>query len=122
MTGAATNGLAMSPEAMRRSGRKATEILVDRISRLGDGNAWDGEFRQVLEEQFLKAPPEEGRPAEEVMDQVVRDVLPFAARLDHPGSSASFRLLPPGPACWPTSWPFVINALPPGAPDSKDCW
>ena len=95
-----TNSLDMSPEAMRRLGRKATDILVDRASRLADGNAWDGEFRHLLEEQFLKPPPEQGRPAEEVLEHVVRDVLPYAARLDHP---RFFGFIPSSP-----TWPGVV--------------
>ena len=100
MTGEATSGLAMSPEQMRRLGRQATEILVDRISRVGDGNAWDGEFRKVLEADLLRLPPEQGRPAEEVLDQAARDVLPLAARLDHP---RFFGFIPSS-----TTWPGVL--------------
>ncbi len=72
----------------------------DRICHVGEGNAWDGEFRQVLEEQFLKAPPEDGRPAEEVLERVSRNVLPYAARLDHP---RFFGFIPSSP-----TWPGVL--------------
>ena len=58
-----TNSLDMSPEAMRQLGRKATDIIVDRTSRLADGNAREGEFRQLLEELFLKPPSDQGRAA-----------------------------------------------------------
>ena len=90
----------MTPEAMLRLGRRATEILVERISRLGTGKAWDGEFRQVLEKRLLEAPPETSRPAEEVLEQVARDVLPYAARLDHP---RFFGFVPSSP-----TWPGVL--------------
>ena len=93
-------GLGMTPEAMRQMGRMAVETLVERISTLGETGAWDGEFRQVLEEEFLKAPPEQGRPAQEVMEQVARDVLPYAARLDHP---RFFGFVPSSP-----TWPGVL--------------
>ena len=95
-----TKGLAMQPETMRQLGHQATEILVDRISRLGEENAWDGEFRQVLEEDLLKPPPEEGRPAAEVLEQAAHNVLPYAARLDHP---RFFGFIPSSP-----TWPGVV--------------
>ena len=96
----ATSNLDMSPEAMRRLGHKATDILVDRAGRLADGNAWDGEFRDSMEEKFLKPPPEQGRPAEEVLEHVVRDILPYAARLDHP---RFFGFVPSSP-----TWPGIV--------------
>ena len=79
---------------------RATKLLVDRIDGVGESGAWDGEFRQVLEEQFLKPPPEDGRPAQEVLEQAVRDVLPYAARLDHP---RFFGFIPSSP-----TWPGVL--------------
>ena len=94
------NDLGMTPEAMQRLAAKATDVLVERISSLGNAKAWDGEFREILEEQLGGPPPEAGRPAEEVLDQVVRDVLPFAARLDHP---RFFGFVPSSP-----TWPGVV--------------
>lgn len=85
---------------MLELGRKATEILVARINGVGEGKAWDGEFRQVLEERLLDAPPEDGRPAEEVLEEVAREVLPYAARLDHP---RFFGFIPSSP-----TWPGVL--------------
>ena len=92
--------LGMTPQAMRRLADRATEILVERIGSLGEAKAWDGEFRAVLEQQFGTPPPEDGRPAEDVLEQVVRDVLPFAARLDHP---RFFGFVPSSP-----TWPGVV--------------
>ena len=77
-------GLDMSPQAMRRLAAKATEVLVDRVGALDGAKAWDGDFRETLEGQLGGPPPEGGRPAEEVLEQVVRGVLPYAVRLDHP--------------------------------------
>lgn len=79
-----TDGLKLTPEEMRSLASLATEILIDRTEGLEHANAWDGEFRKVLEDQLGGAPPEDGRPAENVLAQVVREVLPNAARLDHP--------------------------------------
>lgn len=78
------DGLTMTPESMRRLANAATEALIERVAGLNDAKAWDGEFREVLKDRLGSLPPEDGRPAEEVLTQVVREVLPFAARLDHP--------------------------------------
>ena len=98
--GGQPNQLTMTPEAMRQLGTAAVELLVARIDGLGQAIAWDGEFRQVLEDRLDLAPPEDGRPAEEVMRQAVNDVLPLAARLDHP---RSFGFVPSSP-----TWPGVV--------------
>ena len=78
------DGLRMSREQMLDLGRKALDLVVERTESLPRENAWEGEFRQVLEEQLLKAPREEGRPVDVAMERVVRDVLPHTVRLDHP--------------------------------------
>lgn len=93
-------GLRMTPQAMRRLAGRATELLVDRISSLDKASAWDGEFRKALEEQLAGPPPEGSRPAEEVLEQAARDVLPYAARLDHP---RFFGFVPSSP-----TWPGVL--------------
>ena len=92
--------LMMTPQAMRRLAAKATEILVERIGGLDDAKAWDGEFREVLEEQLGGPPPETGRPAEEVLELAVRQALRYAARLDHP---RFFGFVPSSP-----TWPAVV--------------
>ncbi len=92
--------LEMSREQMLDFGRKALDLVVERIESLPGENAWEGEFRQVLEEQLLEDPPEEGRPVDEVMERVVRDVLPHTVRLDHP---RCFGFVPSAPA-----WPAVV--------------
>ncbi len=79
-----TADLQMSPEEMRACARRVVELLVERAETLGDGPPWDGEFQQGLAEQFHKVPPEGGREATEVIEQVAREILPLAARLDHP--------------------------------------
>ena len=90
----AGSDLQMAPELMLDLARKAAEILVERIERLPGKDAWEGDFRQGLEEQLLEDPPEDGRPAAEVLEQVTREVLPFATRLDHP---RCFAFIPSSP-------------------------
>ena len=96
----ASNGLQMAPELMLELARKAAELVVARIETLSGENAWDGEFRQGLEKQLMKDPPEAGRPAVEVIEQVVRKILPVAMRLDHP---RCFAFIPTSP-----TWPGVL--------------
>ncbi len=92
--------LRMAPEDMRRLADKATEALIDRLAGLSSERPWDGDFRDVLERQLGTAPPEGGRSAEEVLEQVLSDVLPYAARLDHP---RFFGFVPSAP-----TWPGIV--------------
>ena len=96
----ASTALQMAPELMLDLARKAAEILVERTEHLPGEDAWEGDFRQGLEEQLLENPPENGRPAAEVLEQVAREVLPFATRLDHP---RCFAFIPSSP-----TWPSVL--------------
>ena len=96
----AENGLQMPPERMLDLARKAAELLVARIESLPGENAWEGDFREVLEDRLMEDPPEDGRPAEEVLEQAARDILPVATRLDHP---RSFAFIPTAP-----TWPGVL--------------
>ncbi len=92
--------LQMSPEDMLDLAKKAAEILVKRMENLPEDLAWDGDFQQPLEVKLKEEPPEEGRPADEVIDQATRDILPNAARLDHP---RSFAFIPSSP-----TWPGIL--------------
>ena len=93
-------GLQMSREHMLDLGQRALELVVERIESLPGENAWEGEFRQVLEDQLLEDPPEDGRPAAEVIERAAREVLPFTLRNDHP---RSFGFIPSSP-----TWPSVV--------------
>ncbi len=90
----------MSPEAMLELARKAAELLVARAENLPEEGAWDGEFRQELDDRLMAPPPEAGRPAEEVMEQAAKEILPVATRLDHP---RCFGFIPSSP-----TWPGVL--------------
>ncbi len=96
----AGSGLQMSHEQMLALGQQALELIVQRLEGLPAEQAWEGEFRQILEDHLLEDPPEEGRPAAEVIERAARDVLPFTARLDHP---RFFGFVPTAP-----TWPGVI--------------
>ena len=92
--------LQMAPEDMLDLARKAAETLVKRMEGLPEDLAWDGDFQQPLEDKLKEEPPEEGRPADEVMEQAARDILPYAARLDHP---RCFAFIPSSP-----TWPGIL--------------
>ena len=94
------SGLAMTQQQMRDLAERVTEVLVDRHETLGSTLAWDGEFREILEKELGGPPPEQGRAADTVIDQVVQHVLPYAARLDHP---RFFGFIPSSP-----TWPGIL--------------
>ena len=92
--------LALAPEQMLDLARRTAELLVKRIQDLPDENAWDGEFKQILDHQLMAPPPEEGRPPMEVIEQAAREILPLAIRLDHP---RCFGFIPSAP-----TWPGIL--------------
>ena len=92
--------LRMAPDRMLDLARKAAELLVERTEGLSTEDAWDGEFRDGLAPVFMGEPPEEGQPAEDVLERAAREILPYAARLDHP---RSFGFIPTAP-----TWPGVL--------------
>ena len=95
-----SNGLQMPPQAMLDLARRAAEVLVERSGSLAGENAWDGEFRAELSERLMEDPPERGRPAAEVMDRAVDEVLPWALSNDHPRSFGFVSSCP--------TWPGVV--------------
>ena len=90
----------MAPEQMLALARRTAELLVQRIENLPGEGAWEGEFRQELEDQLLKDPPEDGRSASQVIEQAAHEILPIAMRLDHP---RCFGFIPSQP-----TWPGVL--------------
>ena len=94
------DNLRMAPEVMLDLARRAAELLVERIENLPGEGAWDGDFQQELEKQLMAAPPEEGRPAAEVLERAAREILPLTGRNDHP---RFFGFIPSTP-----TWPGVL--------------
>ncbi len=90
----------MSAADMRELAERATEALVTRIDRLRGEAPWLGAPRAELERLLREPPPEQGRDPLDVLDRAVRDVLPVAARVDHP---RFFAFVPSAP-----TWPGVI--------------
>ncbi len=92
--------LQMTPETMRELAHHVADLLVERSVRLPGERVWEGDFKNVLADQLDEDPPETGRPAREVIDRAVRDVLNNTLRLDHP---RSFGFVPTCP-----TWPGVL--------------
>ena len=82
-----THGLQMAPQRMLELAQKAAELIVARIAHLPGHDAWDGDFRDVLDDALMEDPPESGRPAEEVPERAANDSLRLAslARISHQG-------------------------------------
>ncbi len=92
--------LGMSASDMRRLADAATERLIARLDGLCDEAPWRGATRAELEPLLREPPPEQGRDPLEVLERAANDVLPVAARVDHP---RFFAFVPSAP-----TWPGVI--------------
>ena len=86
--------LRMSREQMPDLGRKASELVAERIGSSPRERARDGEFRHLHEDDLLEVPPKDGRPADDAGGGVTRDVSPLTARPGHPVCS---RFIPTSP-------------------------
>ncbi len=92
--------LVLPVEEMKRLADAATECLLARHSGLPDSAPWRGATRAELEPLLREPPPEMGRDPVAVLERAARDVLPVAARVDHPRFLA---FVPSAP-----TWPGVI--------------
>lgn len=92
--------LLMSPDEMRRLADAATTQLLARLEGLRTSAPWRGASRAALELLLAEPAPEEGRDPVAVLERAVSDVLPVAARVDHP---RFFAFVPSAP-----TWPGVI--------------
>jgi aromatic-L-amino-acid/L-tryptophan decarboxylase len=92
--------LAMPPDEMLELARRAAELVVERIHGLPEEPAWRGGYRADLEHLMREDPPEEGRPAVEVIERAAREILPVAGRVDHP---RFFAFVPSSP-----TWPGIL--------------
>jgi aromatic-L-amino-acid/L-tryptophan decarboxylase len=94
--------LALDPETMRRIGYRTVDVLVDELTdgavpviRRGDPEA----LARLLDD----AAPESPEPFDDALARLVADVLPFRARLSHPGF---FGFVPSS-----GTWPGVLGDL-----------
>lgn len=94
------SGLEMDREQMLQLANQVAELLVGRMENLPGEVAWEGDFKESLRDQLLEAPPEDGQPAGEVLTRAAQQILPLAARIDHP---RFFGFIPSSP-----TWPGVL--------------
>jgi glutamate/tyrosine decarboxylase-like PLP-dependent enzyme len=92
--------LDLTPEAMLQLAEQAARLLVQRLTTLRDEAPWVGASRRELEPLLQGPPPEEGQDPSAVLERVVADVLPVAARVDHP---RFFAFVPSTP-----TWPGIL--------------
>ena len=105
--------LALDAERMRRLGYRTVDMLVDRLT--GDPGAV---VRSAPPEQLLErlARPAPAGPCsfDELLDQLERDVLPYVARISHPGYLAFV----PGEGTWPGALGDLVSS----ALNVDTCW
>jgi aromatic-L-amino-acid/L-tryptophan decarboxylase len=89
--------LELDAETMRRLGYSVVDRVVDRIAGLRDDAAWRGASRADLDARLQEEPPRTGQSFDVLLERLYRDVLPFAARVDHP----RFMAFVPGCPTWP---------------------
>lgn len=95
--------LTLPPEVMRELGEAALEAVLERLATLPSQAPWRGATRAEMEPLLREPPPEEGRDPRAVLERAVRDVLPVAARVDHP---RFFAFVPSSP-----TWPGIVADL-----------
>jgi aromatic-L-amino-acid decarboxylase len=105
--------LSLDAERMRRLGYRTVDMLVERLA--GDPGAV---VRSAPPEQLLErlARPAPAGPSsfDDLLDQLERDVLPYVARISHPGYLAFV----PGEGTWPGALgDFISSAL-----NVDTCW
>ncbi|HCO14224.1 MAG TPA: hypothetical protein DIT46_08555, partial [Gemmatimonadetes bacterium] len=94
------NELQLSSARMMELAELASRLIVERIDSLSTEPAWCGGTRAELEAIMREDPPEEGRLPEQVLERAAREILPVAARVDHP---RFFAFVPSSP-----TWPSVL--------------
>ena len=100
MKRSSTKPIDMPLDEMRRLGYRVVDLLLERWSGLDERPAWSGGERPDLESLLREDAPEEGRPADEVLDRAVGDILSRAAAIDH---ARFFAFVPSSP-----TWPSVL--------------
>lgn len=96
-------GLTIDSEEMRSLGYQAVDLIVERLSGLAGEPAWRGAPRSELDPLWRGPAPETGTPLGVVMERAVREILPLAARVDHP---RFFAFVPSSP-----TWASVMADL-----------
>jgi glutamate/tyrosine decarboxylase-like PLP-dependent enzyme len=105
--------LALDAEEMRRLGYRTIDMLVDRITGPAGPVVRDA-TPEELRERLSTPPPEEPAPFDAILAGLERDVLPYVARISHPGYLAFI----PGEG----TWPGALGDLIASALNVDTCW
>ncbi|MDZ7781036.1 MAG: aminotransferase class I/II-fold pyridoxal phosphate-dependent enzyme [Gemmatimonadota bacterium] len=89
--------LSLDPDRMLELASLVSRLTVERLRDLPEEAAWKGARRSDLDPRLAGPAPEAGTSCEEVVERVFRDVLPYAARVDHP----RFFAFVPSSGTWP---------------------
>jgi glutamate/tyrosine decarboxylase-like PLP-dependent enzyme len=80
----ASDPLAVTPARMREMAAAIVELLAEEEAELRARPMVRRASPEELAEHIAAAPPEQGRPFEQVLDELRANVLPFGSRLGHP--------------------------------------
>ena len=107
------SSLALDPELMRRLGYRTIDMLVERITGPAGPVALSA-TPEELRNRLSIPPPEEPVAFDEILEGLERDVLPYVARISHPGYLAFI----PGEG----TWPGALGDLVASALNIDTCW
>ncbi len=107
------SSLALDADVMRQLGYRTIDMLVDRITG-PPGPVVNAESPGELHRRLSMPPPEQPAGFDEILDDLERDVLPYVARLAHPGYLAYI----PGEGTWPGALGDLISS----ALNIDACW
>ena len=105
--------LGLDPEQMRELGYRTVDMLVDRLTG-PPGPVLRSATPDELLSRLAGSPPEEPAAFEKILDDLGREVLPFVARISHPGYLAFI----PGEG----TWPGALGDLIASALNVDTCW
>ncbi len=105
--------LGLDPETMRELGYRTVDMLVDRLTGQ-PGPVVRAARRGELLTRLGADPPEGPAPFEQILADLERDVLPYVARIGHPGYLAFI----PGEG----TWPGALGDLIASALNVDTCW
>src|SRR5256885_11176714 len=105
--------LGLDPELMRQLGYRTVDMLVDRVSG-PTGEVVRSATPDELQQRRALPPPEDPVAFDEILEGLERDVLPYVARISHPGYLAFI----PGEG----TWPGALGDLIASALNIDTCW
>ena len=98
--------LAVDAAAMRAMGYAVIDLLVARAEALREGPVLRTATAAEMAERLAESPPRDGRPFDELLARIDRDVLSFMGHFDHP----RFFGYIPGAGTWPAALGDLIAA------------